>query len=460
MPARESGEAGAAGHDDTGDEENTISGIDAPTFVAPLASPGDAEAEARKEAGVGIGLADDLRAIRTAIVKSQLACDFEAAFDLLLFQLARSVFTSGYHDDALDIRATETPDRPAMRVNDDAFGDINVGEKHLEIDRAAQKLDWTGLSDAEAFAELRALPEQDKRTLFASCVARMLKGQLAFEPKARPEVEATVARLDIDFAAAVRGNRDQVWTADLLWSRLRKDRILAIARETLGEAWAQAEARQKKAEIAKAMQDAFAHGDGVPAGITAERRAAAIAWTPPGFRAFDTGAVDDSASADDEGTTAPEPQPSKIDMPSVDALEHSSVDPSGADGEARQDDATEAGKTAPAKGRTQRAFPATGSITATPWAGIAAEHAGGYAPDQVAADYRTWCANNRIPLDKRGTTKRFTTFCESYAENQSKPRPRRRKSADHGFDGPSQDRMDRIEAIKRDVDARFDDKRA
>ena len=343
MPAREPGDAGAAGHADTADgEENTISGIDAPTFVAPLASPGDAEAEARKEAGVGIGLADDLRAIRTAIVKSQLACDFEAAFDLLLFQLARSLFTSGYHDDTLDIRATETPDRPAMRVNDDAFGTINVGEKHLEIDRAAQKLDWTGLFDTEAFAELRALPEQDKRTLFASCVARTLKGQLAFEPTARPEVEATVARLGIDFAAAVRGNRDQVWTADLLWSRLRKDRILAIARETLGEAWAQAEAKQKKAEIARAMQDAFAHGDGVPAGITAEGHAAAIAWTPPGFRAFDTGTVDDSASADDEGTTAPEPPPSRIDTPSVDALEHSSVDPSGADGEARRDDATEA----------------------------------------------------------------------------------------------------------------------
>ena len=342
MPAREAGDAAAAGNDDTADGEETFSGIDAPTFVAPLASPGDAEAEARKEAGVGIGLADDLRAIRTAIVKSQLACDFEAAFDLLLFQLARSVFTSGYHDDALDIRATETPDRPAMRVNDDAFGDINVGEKHLEIDRAAQKLDWTGLSDTEAFAELRALPERDKRTLFASCVARTLKGQLAFEPKARPEVEATVARLDTDFVAAVRGNRDQVWTADLLWSRLRKDRILAIARETLGEAWAHVEAKQKKADIAKAMQDAFAHGDGVPAGITADGRAAAIAWTPPGFRAFDTGTVDDSGAADDPGTTAPEPQPSKIDTPSVDALEHSSVDPSGANGEAPQDDATQA----------------------------------------------------------------------------------------------------------------------
>ena len=336
MPARESGEAGAAGHDDTGDEENIISGIDAPTFVAPIASPGDAEAEARKEAGVGIGLADDLRAIRTAIVKSQLACDFEAAFDLLLFQLARSVFTNGYHDGALDIRAAETPDRPAMRVNDDAFGDINVGEKHLEIDRAAQKLDWTGLSDTEAFAELRALPEGDKRTLFASSVARTLKGQLAFEPKARPEVEATVGRLDIDFASAVRGNRDQVWTADLLWSRLRKDRILAIARGTLGEAWAQAEAKQKKADIARAMQDVFAHGDGIPAGVTAEGRAAAIAWTPPGFCAFDTGAVDDSGAADDEGTAAPDPQPAAADTPLGNAPEDDGPDPSGVEAETSQ----------------------------------------------------------------------------------------------------------------------------
>ena len=211
------------------------------------------------------------------------------------------------------------------------------------------KAHWAGLPDDEAFAELRALPERDKRTLFASCVARTLKGQLAFEPKARPEVEATVARLDIDFAAAVRGNRDQVWTADLLWSRLRKDRILAVARETLGEAWAQAEAKQKKAEIAKAMQDAFAHGGDVPAGVTADGRAAAIAWTPPGFRAFDTGTVDDSASADDEGTTAPEPQPTVADTPLGDAPEDAGdnadggADPSGADSDTSQSGDPEAG---------------------------------------------------------------------------------------------------------------------
>ena len=357
IPARQPGDAGAAGDGDTcidtGNGENAGSGIEAPAISGGAGGAGDAEAEARKEAGVGVGLADDLRAIRTAIVKSHLAGDFEAAFDLLLFQLARSIFTPGYHDDALDIRAAETPDRPALRVNDDAFGAINVGEKHFETGRSGHNLAWAGLPDAETFSALRALPERDKRALFASCVARTLKGQLAFEPKARPEVEATVARLDIDFAAVVRGNSDQVWTADLLWSRLRKDRILAIARDTLGEAWAQAHGKDKKAALAAAMHNAFAHGDGVPAGVTVKGREAAVAWTPPGFRAFDLGAADTGTSDDgtaidnNKETSAPTAQPA-AETPLSDAPEDGDDDvdkgikPSDAERQTPQDGAPEA----------------------------------------------------------------------------------------------------------------------
>ena len=90
------------------------------------------------------------------------------------------------------------------------------------------------------------------------------------------------------------------------------------------------------------MQDAFAHGDGVPAGITAEGRAAAIAWTPPGFRPFDTGTVDDEGAASDEGTTAPEPQPAVADTPlggtpEVDGDDaDGGADPSGVDAETPQ----------------------------------------------------------------------------------------------------------------------------
>ena len=80
-----------------------------------------------------------------------------------------------------------------------------------------------------------------------------MKGQLAFEPQAGPEPEATIARLEIDFAGQVRP------TADMLWLRINKNRILDIARETLGPAWASARAKNKKP---------------------------ALAWTPPGFAAF------------------------------------------------------------------------------------------------------------------------------------------------------------------------------
>ena len=298
MPRQEPGTVNGAG---SGLDPARVSGapdgasgrIDAPALSGPAAAPADPEAEARKEAGVGIGLADDLRAVRAGIVKARLARDFDAAFDLFLFQLAHAVFGAGYRDDALDVAVRPTPDRPPMRANDENFLAVNVGEKLLANDRAGLPLDWLGKPAAESFAELRRLSEREKRQLFASCIARTLKGRLAFEAGARPEVEATVARLDIDFAATVRSNPDPVWTAGLLWSRLRKDRLLAIARATLGEAWAAAHAKSRKAEIAAAMEAAFDARGAVPAEVTAEGRAAALAWVPPGFAAFDAGGAED-----------------------------------------------------------------------------------------------------------------------------------------------------------------------
>ena len=102
-------------HDaDPSDDGATDSGrIDGPAISAPIASPPDPRAKAREEAGVGIGLADDLRAIRTALVKAYLANDFEAAFDLVVFQMVRAVFARGYTASwhALDIAFNETADR-------------------------------------------------------------------------------------------------------------------------------------------------------------------------------------------------------------------------------------------------------------------------------------------------------------------------------------------------------------
>ena len=321
IPAAQTNDAAGTAQDGTGDDAAAstgagTSGIQAPAISGPAMPPArpDAEAEARKEAGVGIGLGDDLRSIRTALVKAHLVEDFRAAFDLVLFQMGRAVFTPGYHDHALDIAVRETPDRPPLRANDDAFGAMSPGEEML-ADRSHLSFDWLAIEDqAESFAALCALPETDKQRLFAACVARTVKGQLAFEASARPELEATVARLDIDFAAHVRP------TAELFWSRIRKDRMLAVAREVLGVEWAHGHRKDKKATLSTAMETVFAKSDIVPLGVTKEGHAAALAWAPPGFEAFDTGGVED-----DENTAAatepPPPDEAQADAPQDTATE-------------------------------------------------------------------------------------------------------------------------------------------
>ena len=146
----------------------------------------------------------------------------------MLFQMGRSVFTDGYKPHELDISVRETADRPTTRMNDADFASWSPGEAML-ADCSGLSFDWLEIEDdGESFATLRALPQADKQALFAACVARTVKGQLAFEPQARPELEATVARLDIDFARHVRP------TADMLWSRINKSRILEIGRAVFG----------------------------------------------------------------------------------------------------------------------------------------------------------------------------------------------------------------------------------
>ena len=257
--------------------------IQPPALSRPDPVP-DPQAEARKRTGIGIGLGDDLRAIRTSLVKAHLAQDFSAAFDLCVFQMARSVFRAGYQPHALDISVVETPDRPPIRGNDERFAEASRGEGLLELNRSVLPLDWLDMDDdGKAFQLLRDLPGEAKQSLFAACVARTVKGQLAFEPSARPELEATVARLDIDFAGQYRPD------ADLFWSRLNKARILEIASRILGPDWAGARAKSKKTQIVSSIARAFADDDGQASHLPAVARAAALAWTPPGFEPFDTG---------------------------------------------------------------------------------------------------------------------------------------------------------------------------
>ena len=308
IPARTAASGDADAPADSAPHRTATAGvIDPPRFGGP-SDRADPAADARKRAGVGIGLADDMRSIRTALVKAHLAGDFAAAFDLATFDICRSVFGRGYVDHALDIAVRETPDRPNLRMNDDNFA--SPGEAML-ADISHLRLDWLAVEDSgQAFALFRHLAESDKQALFAAAVARTLKGQLAFEHGARAETEATVARLDIPFDTHVRP------TSDLYWSRVNKARTIDTARTVLGVEWAAAHSKDKKAILSDAMERAFDADGAPPAGVTAEMRAAALAWTLPGFRAFDSAGIEDgdpdapgTAPPDDRASTDSDAQP-------------------------------------------------------------------------------------------------------------------------------------------------------
>ena len=61
------------------------------------------------------------------------------------------------------------------------------------------------------------------------------------------------------------------------------------------------------------------------------------------------------------------------------------------------------------------------------------------------------------PTSDLSLERRFRVFCVGYTENQSKPRAKRSSQADYGYDGSSQEQVDRIEEIKRQVDAKYVD---
>ena len=133
MPKRtESGDAGTSAGNGR-DPDAVTHGVPfaGPSVSTPMAPPKDREAEARKEAGVGIGLADDLRSIRTALIKAKLAGDFESAFDLALFQMGRAVFTPG-------------PSRPCPRHR----GQGDPGPAHDPDERRALRGLVAGRGDA------------------------------------------------------------------------------------------------------------------------------------------------------------------------------------------------------------------------------------------------------------------------------------------------------------------------
>ena len=240
----------------------------------------DERAAATQDAGLRLGLADDLRLIRTAIVKACLQCDPELAFDLAAYQLASAVF-GGRPDGPLAIEITATGDAPDGVDPDDreAAWQRSPGARMLAAESADLKLDWLQApTPRERLLQFRALQPKERRRQLAAAVARALTPQLAFDPDARAETEAVVEALDIPFHELYRPDLEH------FWRRMGRREMLAVAAETLGEQWAEAHENHRKETLAQAMAAAF--GKTPPPDslkLADDARQRALRWAPPGL---------------------------------------------------------------------------------------------------------------------------------------------------------------------------------
>ena len=260
----------------------------------------DERAAATQDAGLRLGLADDLRLIRTGIVKACLQCDPELAFDLAAYQMASAVF-GGKPDGPLAIEITATPDMPEGVDPDDreAVAQRSPGARMLSAETADLKLDWLqAATPRERLLQFLALKPKERRRQLAAAVARALTPQLAFDPDARPDTEAVVEALDIPFHELYRPDLDH------FWRRMGRREMLAVASETLGEPWAEAHENDRKETLAKAMAAAFGTNPPPESLKLADgARQRALRWAPPGFEparatAAESGPADGAPAAD------------------------------------------------------------------------------------------------------------------------------------------------------------------
>ena len=232
-----------------------------------------------KENGLSAAVVDDLKAIRTGIVRVALAKRFDLAFDLVAYQLVMNAHDERHISRAADIRLNRTPLRPMTRKDDDTeFTAANPGEQLYEPPRdPALDLD----EDLARFDAFRALPDERKHALFAAAVAGALYNHLGNEYCGNDVAERLVDLLDIDFAAAVRP------TETCFWKRLTKAQLLEIGQAVVGDEWHKTRRTYKKGELAADMAAIFGTDPQGRAGLDAETRDRVEQWVMPGFTPWD-----------------------------------------------------------------------------------------------------------------------------------------------------------------------------
>jgi ParB family chromosome partitioning protein len=232
----------------------------------------DAETVAAKPKNpMSESLRRDLAASRLQVAQVEMARNPAIAFDLLVFHVASRMLGEAPCTDGPNV--TFTLPRPTSGKAEE------VVDAATALARISESLATGWLrpkSEAARFEAFRSLPEPAKLELLAYCVALTLRPKLG--AAAGDDATAYDAALALTGASVAAYWRPS--GANLL-SRISRDQLLAVARETLGEPWAQSRARDNKASLVGQLERAFASPD--RPGQTPEQAENLKNWLPAGM---------------------------------------------------------------------------------------------------------------------------------------------------------------------------------
>jgi ParB family chromosome partitioning protein len=277
-----------------GDGEITVTrpNVSPPTSSAPV-PVSDPATTLRKADGISASLADDLRASRQHILRAHLAADYDVAFDAMLYALCEQALSRSYGTEALNISIS-----PFLAQNRETLHADTVAQKMLDALEQDLAVEWMTLEKPNDFRAMSALPLPQKQVLFAWAAGLAIKPQLLSDNHPTPIIEEIGARLDVDVAACWRP------TASTYWGRVNKGHAVSMARKLVGDDYAEERSRERKGDIAAAMEHAFAESAAETEGFDAAVAANTARWLPDGM-AF--------KSADDQVDTSSSPSASDVD---------------------------------------------------------------------------------------------------------------------------------------------------
>ena len=242
----------------------------------------------RKVDGISASLADDLRASRQHILRAHLAADYDVAFDAMLYALCEQALSRSYGTEALHISIS-----PFLAQNRETLHVDTVAQKMLDALEQDLAVEWMRLEKPDDFRAMSALPLPQKQALFAWAVGLAIKPQLLSDNHPTPIIEEIGSRLDVDVAACWRP------TASTYWGRVNKGHAVSMARKLVGDDYAEERSRERKGDIAAAMERAFAEQAAATEGFDAAIATKTACWLPEGMAFQGIGDASETFNAPD-----------------------------------------------------------------------------------------------------------------------------------------------------------------